>query len=398
MAHSTSHLELEMTSEGRAQIEVSKLETYRSSNKEYVPSKAPVFYNPLMKTNRDIAVAFLRTIGSISERKVVVGDPLAGVGVRSVRFLLETEVTDRAFSNDLNKRAFELIRRNAKLNRVGRRLHASCNDANVFLAEHSEPGERFSYVDIDPFGSPAPFLDNAVMSLIHGGYLAVTATDSPVLCGLFPNKMRLMYDSYCRKLPCKKEIGVRVLIGAVVRAAARHEIGADPLICYAERNYFRAYFRLHRSRSKALSAVGSIGYVASRDGDEGWEAMSCYDLAELNAGIRPKKAVYGPMWTSAYEDSLFASRLAEGGAGVSPESDALIGKVRAEESDILGYYPHDLLAKACGGRALPIVEILNRIRKAGIRAGRTLFDPSAVKAQASFKEVTDALSTGPAIP
>jgi len=391
-------LDLEMISEGRARIEVSKLETYRSSNKEYVPSKTPVFYNPLMKTNRDIAVAFLRTVGSVSERKMIVGDPLAGVGVRSIRFLLETEVTDRALANDLNRRAFDLIRRNANLNRVGRRLHASCNDANMFLAEHSEPGDRFSYVDIDPFGSPAPFLDNALLSLIHGGYLAVTATDSPVLCGLFPNKMRLMYDSYCCKLPCEKEIGVRVLIGAVVRAAARHEIGAEPLVSYAERNYFRAYFRLHRSRSKALSAVEHVGYLVSSDGDGGWEAMSCHDLAGLHIGTKRNKAVCGPMWTSGYEDSIFVSRLAEGGAGVSRESDVLIGKIRAEESDILGYYPHDLLAKACDGRALPIAEILNRLRKAGIRSGRTLFDPNAVKAQASLKEITEALSVRPATP
>lgn len=391
-------MELETTSEGSARIEVFKLETYKSSNREYVPSKAPVFYNPLMKTNRDIAVAFLRTVGSVSERKLVIGDPLAGVGVRSIRALLETEATDRAFANDLNRRAFELIRHNAVLNRVGRRLHASCNDANVFLAEHSEPGERFSYVDIDPFGSPAPFLDNALMSIVHGGYLAVTATDSPVLCGLFPNKMRLIYDSYCRKLPCEKEVGARVLIGAVVRAAARHEIGADPLVCYAERNYFRAYFQLHRSRSKALSAVGRIGYVESGGSNGGLKTMSCYDLAGPSIAAKSSKGIYGPMWTGAYEDRAFVSKLIEVGAGVSSESDALIGKVRAEESDILGYYPHRLLAKACGGRALPMAEILSRLRKAGTKASRTVFNPNAVKAQISLKEMTKVLSTKPVTP
>lgn len=388
-------MDLEVVSEGLAQVKVSRLEEYRSSNREYVPSRAPVFYNPLMKTNRDFAVAFLRTVGSLSDRALTVGDPLAGVGVRAIRALLETKTTDKAFANDLNKSAFDLIRQNARMNRVGRRLRASCKDANVFLAEHSKPGERFSYVDIDPFGSPVPFLDNAIMSLVHGGYLAVTATDAPVLCGLFPNKMRLVYDSYCRKLPFAKEVGVRVLIGAIVRAAARHEVGARPLVCYAERNYFRAYFQVLRSRSRALSAMELVGYIRSRDGSGGWESITCRNLSEACGGPNASGTIYGPLWIGGYEDTSFVAKLAEEGVGVSPDSDALIGMVRAEESDILGYYPHDLLAKACGGRAPPIGRILDGLRKAGIRASRTLFDPNAVKAQATFEELAEVLIGGP---
>ena len=38
-------------------------------------------------------------------------------------------------------------------------------------------------VDLDPYGSPAMFLDAAVQCVTDGGLLCVTATDLAVLCG-----------------------------------------------------------------------------------------------------------------------------------------------------------------------------------------------------------------------
>ena len=41
--------------------------------------------------------------------------------------------------------------------------------------------EKFGFVDLDPFGTPAPFIDAAIRS--SGKYLGVTATDTAPLCG-----------------------------------------------------------------------------------------------------------------------------------------------------------------------------------------------------------------------
>ena len=43
--------------------------------------------------------------------------------------------------------------------------------------------DRFDVVDLDPYGSPATFLDGAVQSICDGGLLLVTCTDMAVLCG-----------------------------------------------------------------------------------------------------------------------------------------------------------------------------------------------------------------------
>ena len=36
---------------------------------------------------------------------------------------------------------------------------------------------KFHCVDIDPYGSPSPFIDAAVQSVSDGGLLMITATD-----------------------------------------------------------------------------------------------------------------------------------------------------------------------------------------------------------------------------
>jgi len=384
-------LELQLVEEGSARICVSRLDRYKTSEREYVPSKAPVFFNPLMKTNRDLAIAFIRTVGGIHGLKLNIGDPLAGVGIRSIRALKETEWATEAFANDLSERAADLIAKNSELNGVESRITVSSLDANVFLAEHSKPGNRFGYVDIDPFGSPAPFLDNAVASVIHKGFLAVTATDTPVLCGIYPEKMRMAYDSYCTRLPFLKEVGIRVLIASVARAAARHEIGVRPLVCYGERNYLRAYFQVFRGRPKALHAMQRVGYVGLHGDPPEWRAMSHQDLADPRSASSSSEAVCGPVWTGTYEDPQFIVRLRDFGLGVSPQSDELIYKMSEERSEILGYYPHYLLAKACGGKALPIEEMLERLCRDGVMASRTLFDPNAIKANTHFRRLCEIL-------
>ena len=42
---------------------------------------------------------------------------------------------------------------------------------------------RFSVIDLDPYGSPTPFLDAAVQSTKDGGLMCITCTDMAVLCG-----------------------------------------------------------------------------------------------------------------------------------------------------------------------------------------------------------------------
>ena len=51
-------------------------------------------------------------------------------------------------------------------------------DAKLAMADAS-----YQWIDIDPFGSPVPFIDSAIQSLARTGVLEVTATDTAALTG-----------------------------------------------------------------------------------------------------------------------------------------------------------------------------------------------------------------------
>ena len=68
----------EQTTEGKSFVIVPK--------EKKISKKLPVFYNPAMKINRDISILLLN---SIENKKMQMALPLAGTGIRGVRFLLE---------------------------------------------------------------------------------------------------------------------------------------------------------------------------------------------------------------------------------------------------------------------------------------------------------------------
>ena len=53
--------------------------------------------------------------------------------------------------------------------------------------------KRFDVIDLDPYGTAAPFLDSAVQAVKDGGLLCVTCTDMAVLCG---NHSEACYGKY----------------------------------------------------------------------------------------------------------------------------------------------------------------------------------------------------------
>lgn len=60
------------------------------------------------------------------------------------------------------------------------------------MYSHQSMEDRFDVIDLDPYGSPAIFLDGAVQAIRDGGLLLVTCTDMAVLCGKINNAILLL--------------------------------------------------------------------------------------------------------------------------------------------------------------------------------------------------------------
>ena len=85
-----------------------------------------------------------------------------------------------------------------------------------------DPLTRFDVIDLDPYGTAAPFLDSAVQAVDDGGLLCVTCTDMTVLGGSYPEVCYAKYGSMPVKAKFVHEMSLRVLLHAIDCAANKY--------------------------------------------------------------------------------------------------------------------------------------------------------------------------------
>ncbi|MFN3621907.1 MAG: tRNA (guanine-N1)-methyltransferase, partial [Nitrososphaerales archaeon] len=178
-----------------------------------IPPKSPAFYNPAAKLNRDLSLRIYGAYASLTHSDITFGDALAGVGARGLRVAKECKNVAQIYLNDLNPKAIELARCAAKLNGISEKCVFTTKDAILFLAEHSISANRFDILDIDPFGSPTPFLAAALRAVKRGGLISLTATDTAVLCGVYPKVALRRYGGLSIRCEYANEVGARLLFG-----------------------------------------------------------------------------------------------------------------------------------------------------------------------------------------
>ena len=136
-----------------------------------------VFFNEQMAFNRDVSVMFLRAF----DKEMTVADAMTATGSRAVRIAHEVPKTS-VTANDISSYAIPYIEENIRINDLDN-CTASNRNLHSLLAEHV-----FDYIDIDPFGSPMPFLHSSIIGCRRNGYLAITATDTAPLAGAHRDK------------------------------------------------------------------------------------------------------------------------------------------------------------------------------------------------------------------
>ena len=167
------------------------------------------------------------------------------------------------------------------------------------------------WVDIDPYGSPLPFLDTAIQSLARRGVAEISATDSAALTGSSKNALLRRYGARVRTDGLAHDSGLRVLLATVARTAARHERAIEPLLSIWESHHLRVSVSVRRSVERANDIEESIGWrVASPTAEEvsssiqagmhpdtGLDSLPMHCLLPLSHPVnRSDKRISGPMW------------------------------------------------------------------------------------------------------
>jgi len=283
--------------EGKARILVPDLEEYKKG--DFVdPAWAPVFYNPRMVFNRDLSVL---VVSVISPKSAI--DALSATGVRGIRYYVESNVKD-IILNDKSPLAYELMIKNVELNNLpSSNVRVYNRDANSLLFE-----TYAEFIDIDPFGSPIPFVLSSAKSAGKGGYVAYTATDLAPLEGSHRNSCKRKYGAINEKLSFSKEVGLRILIAKIIQEAAIIEKALQPILTYYADHYYRTYFRVDKGARRTDELLEQLGYY--------YECSKCGLVIESNefhrlecprCKIRMKVA--GPLWLGKLNDLEFIEKL-----------------------------------------------------------------------------------------
>ncbi|HDS46317.1 MAG TPA: tRNA (guanine(10)-N(2))-dimethyltransferase [Methanomicrobia archaeon] len=346
-----------------------------------------MFYNPRMELCRDIDVASLAVfLASSPSPALSYVDALAGTGARGVRVAHEVGALDVTV-NDHSTPAFELITRNIHVNGVENSATASHDNANVLLHR-----THYDIVDLDPFGSPVPFLDAACQSAKK--LLLVTATDTAPLCGAHTGGLR-NYGARPLNTEYHAEMGTRVLLGKVTRELARHDKAVKPLLSYAAVHFIRLIMQVERGAKKADASVSRLGFIAHCFTCGHRFAFPCRDLLNLNTSNQcaccgAMLQLSGPLYTHPIKDPAFCERvhtdLATRPLGQQREAMKIL-HTSIHELDIPFFFEHHALCKALRIQPPPLIALIDALEENGFEASRTIFAATGIKTNARINEL-----------
>lgn len=332
------------------------------------------FFNPEMKTDRDISVCALSCFGKIFMEKsgnpgkeLEICDLLCATGARGLRY--KTEAGGIVTMNDINENAVELAKINCESNGID--IEITNKDANLLLAERN-----FDVIDIDPFGSPYPFIDSAARSLGDTGMLMVTATDTAALFGVYPEVSERRYGIPSIKCDFSKEMGTRILASFVIRELAKYNMCFTPVLCYSRRHYVRIMGIVTKSAEKVESVMKKFNCLSANS-------------VEWETGVQKRSdtKMLGKVYLGPLCEHGFCSSVLEEIGKRKLGGEKLVTTI-LNESDCLFYYETGTLSSSMGLNR-KISEILQGLRENGFLASRTVFSDTGIKTSAAMKDMME---------
>jgi len=357
---------VEYVTEGKTRVLVFKKKMSRKGpgSKDKIP-----FYNPAMELNRDFSVVLGQWLINKSNYHIKLLDGLAASGVRGLRFLSELDGDFEVFINDWNKDSYDLIKKNAE-NFKKTNVSVTNRNLNSLLSEN-----KFHYIDVDPFGSPAGFIDSSIRSIYHDGVLACTATDTATLCGVYPKVCLRRYGARPLHSSVMHEIGLRILLGFICREAGKYDKGIEPLVCYSTDYYFRLYVRVKNGVDYANESVDNL----------------CVINSKKIGSYFGKSVDFGPLWMGKLQDKRVVQELRtilfKKELNTRHEIWKLLSLLEEEADAPAFFYIISDLSSSLKKSAPKMKTIFEKLQEKGYVVTRTHFSENGFKTDAPLDEI-----------
>ncbi len=329
-----------------------------------------VFYNPKMILNRDIGIQVLKAL-SISEYL----DALSASGIRGLRAAKEARV-DKVMLNDMSPAACDCIVRNADKNNLTN-CDVYCCNANVLLHKR-----HFQAVDLDPFGSPSPFISAAARSARE--FLFITATDTAPLCGAHFQSGVRKYMAVPIRTDYHHEMGARILLGLAARELARLDKGMETILTHATDHYVRTYLKVIKGADAANRTLEEMGYVESCQTCGGFWTRREPKPAGFCSACGSRTYMAGPLWLGRIQDKSLVGRIAP---AMEERRARNLLEACASELELPMYYDYHRICDRLGLTPKKAQVLIERLRASGWKASRTHFSGVGIKTDAGIADM-----------
>ena len=378
----TSANEIIEITEGQTKILVPS-----GSVSEEVPPKDPAFYNPRARLNRDFSIiAYSAFIKNFKGPKIFL-DGLSGVGARALRVANEIKGFEKIITNDVNSKALQLSAKSALLNDI-KNFETSENEVCRFFSLYSKKDCRGSIVDVDPFGSPAKYVDCAIRATMHGGLMSTTATDLQVLHGLFQSACKRRYYGTPVKTEYGNEIAIRLILGCIYIIAARLDIQIVPMFVDASMHYYRTYVKI-LSKPDQKENLGYILHCKSCGNRKA--IINQDDSCNL---CNSKVELAGPLWIGQLFDKKFVQTMLDEVKhfSVSKQCEKTLQKADLESEMPVTYFTLDEIASMMKITPLSMKNAIERLQQNGFKASPTSLNPTGFRTNAQINDIVKIFS------
>ncbi len=347
--------------------------------------QAGAFFRPHSQVGRDLAI--LAAVVYRQQRgQLRVLDVMTGCGVRSLRYHLEAEA-DWIWANEGNPELREVLNYNLSQGMRPRSYRITYQDANqVFFTCYRER-DFYDLVDIDCFGSGAPYLSTGLWAARIGGLVYLTSTDTRTTSGHNPAHSVAMYGAIARSHPAAHEQGVRLLLGSALQQAATRGMQVEPIFSLFNGQVHRVMVRLTMGQQLTLDRYGFLAYCHYCGHFQTLDWMQLGQAVCLHHETPRPMVVSGPLWLGPLHDGEMLGAMAAVAAAWGWEKRVKLLHLMQQEATMPPYYFRlGDLGRWLKGDIPPRDRLVMALQAQGYRACLTHFDAQAIKTTATWAE------------
>lgn len=352
-----------------------------SKDNVLVTKNMGTFYNPIMKLHRDVSLLILKHFFSNFTRPITFCDPMVASGIREARYLQHfPQIFSKLHLGDISPTAINNCKKTFEENLISQeKIEFHTKKAQELLYM-----KNYDCIEIDPFGSSAPFLDAALSQINHKGLLCVTATDTAALCGVYPKKALRRYNLHIHKTLCYDELGLRGLIAYCQKQAGKFDKSLHVEMSFVYGHFYRIFFRVEESAQQSLHYIKNLKFIEYTK-----------ETQQIKVFNYDEKKRIGPLYLGRLNNKELVSRCIEDIALIedSKKTHKLLESL-CNEVESIGYYDIHKLQSYCGiGEGIKFTTLFKHLNKDSITSSLSHSSKRGLKTTLSFEELVEKIKS-----